>query len=43
VEIKGRKVVLEVTLAAHDVVTVRGEVVCVRMPEEMLGANQQGA
>jgi acyl-coenzyme A thioesterase PaaI-like protein len=35
-EIKGRKVVLSVTLAAKSEITARGEVVCVQMPEQML-------
>jgi acyl-coenzyme A thioesterase PaaI-like protein len=38
VEIKGRKVVLAVTLSAQGEVTARGEVVCVQMPEQMLDA-----
>ncbi len=32
-EVKGRKVTLEVTLAANGQLCARGEVVCVRMPE----------
>lgn len=36
-ELKNRKVVVEVTLYANEVACARGEVVCVRMPEEMLG------
>ncbi|MCB0551921.1 MAG: PaaI family thioesterase [Phaeodactylibacter sp.] len=36
-ELKDRKVVVEVTLYANGVACARGEVVCVRMPEEMLG------
>lgn len=34
VEVKGRKVVLEVTLSAHGELCARGEVVCVQMPEK---------
>ena len=34
-EIKGRKVVVETTVNAGDVVTARGEVVAVQMPESM--------
>ncbi len=34
-EVKGRKVVVEETLSANGVVTVRGQVVAVRVPEEM--------
>ena len=37
VEIKGRKVVLEVTLSARGQLSARGEVVCVRMPEQFGG------
>ncbi len=37
VEVKGRKVVLEVTLAAGGQICARGEVVCVRMPERFGG------
>ncbi|MCX7706794.1 MAG: PaaI family thioesterase [Anaerolineae bacterium] len=37
VEIKGRKVVLEVTLSANGELCARGEVVCVRMPESFGG------
>jgi len=36
-EAKERKVVVEITLSANGEVTARGEVVAVRMPEEMLG------
>jgi acyl-coenzyme A thioesterase PaaI-like protein len=32
-EIKGRKVVVEATVSAHGIVTARGEVVAVQMPE----------
>jgi acyl-CoA thioesterase FadM len=35
-EIKGRKVVVESTVSARDEITARGEVVAVRMPENML-------
>jgi len=35
-EIKGRKVVVESTLSAKGVITARGEVVAVRMPENMV-------
>ncbi len=35
-EIKGRKVVVAATLSAQGVVCVRGEVVAVQMPEQML-------
>ncbi|MBN2491519.1 MAG: PaaI family thioesterase [Planctomycetes bacterium] len=35
-EVKGRKVVVTATLAADGQVTARGEVVAVRMPEEMM-------
>lgn len=35
-EIKGRKVVVESTLSAEGVITARGEVVAVRMPENMV-------
>jgi len=35
-EIKGRKVVMEATLRAEGEVTVRGEVVAVRMPEHLV-------
>lgn len=34
-EIKGRKVVVETTVSAGDVVTARGEVVAVQMPDSM--------
>lgn len=37
VEVKGRKVVLSVTLSANDELCARGEVVCVRMPESFGG------
>lgn len=37
VEVKGRKVVLEVTLSANSELCARGEVVCVRMPESFGG------
>jgi acyl-CoA thioesterase FadM len=33
-ELRGRKVIVTVTLAARGEVCARGEVVCVRMPEE---------
>jgi acyl-CoA thioesterase FadM len=33
-EIKGRKVVVETTVSANGVVTARGEVVAVQMPED---------
>jgi len=36
-EAKERKVLVEITLSANGEVTARGEVVAVRMPEEMLG------
>jgi len=36
-QIKWRKVVLEVTLSAGGEITARGEVIVVRMPENMLG------
>jgi acyl-coenzyme A thioesterase PaaI-like protein len=36
-EIKGRKVVVGITMAAGGKVCARGEVVAVRMPEEMMG------
>ena len=32
-EIKGRKVVVETTVQAGDVITARGEVVAIQMPE----------
>jgi acyl-coenzyme A thioesterase PaaI-like protein len=35
-EIKGRKVVVESTLSAEGVITARGEVVAVQMPENMV-------
>ena len=35
-EIKGRKVIVEITLTANNEVCVRGEVVTVQMPENML-------
>ena len=37
-EIKGRKVVVEVTLLAAGVATVKGEVVAVQMPKTFLGS-----
>jgi acyl-coenzyme A thioesterase PaaI-like protein len=37
-EIKGRKVVVNSTIFANGVATVRGEVVAVQMPESFLGA-----
>jgi acyl-coenzyme A thioesterase PaaI-like protein len=33
-ELKGRKVIVVVTLAAQDELCARGEVICVRMPQE---------
>lgn len=33
-EIRGRKVIIESTVLADDVVTVRGEVIAVRMPDD---------
>lgn len=39
-EIKGRKVIVEEELSADGVVTARGEVVAVRIPDTMTG---QGA
>jgi len=36
-EIKGRKVISEISLSANGVVTVTGEVVAVQMPESMAG------
>ena len=33
-EFKGRKVIVAVTLSAHGEICARGEVICVRMPEE---------
>lgn len=39
-EMKGRKVVVAVTLSAHGEVCARGEVVAVQMPEQMLSGNQ---
>ncbi len=36
-EVKGRKVVVEVTVSADGVETARGRVVAVRVPESMLG------
>ena len=33
-ELRGRKVIVAVTLSAHGEICARGEVVCVRMPEE---------
>jgi acyl-CoA thioesterase FadM len=39
-EIKDRKVVLEETLSAEGVVTARGKVVAVRMPETMISATR---
>jgi len=35
VEIKGRKVVTEITLTANGIITARGKVVAVQMPEDM--------
>ena len=35
-EVKGRKVVVSITLAAEKVVVVRGEVVAVQIPDQML-------
>jgi hypothetical protein len=35
-EVKGRKVVVEEWLSASGIVTVRGEVVAVQVPEQML-------
>ncbi|HEY3312862.1 MAG TPA: PaaI family thioesterase [Anaerolineales bacterium] len=35
-EIKGRKVVVEATLYAHGIATVRGEVVAVQMPDNFI-------
>ncbi|MBT8396553.1 MAG: PaaI family thioesterase [Gemmatimonadetes bacterium] len=40
VEITDKKVVLEETLSADGVVTARGRVVAVRMPEAMIGATR---
>lgn len=37
-EVKGRKVVVEAELSAEGVVCAKGEVVCVEMPESMLGS-----
>ncbi len=36
-EIKGRKVVIDAELLANDVVTVRGEVIAVQIPDAMTG------
>lgn len=36
IEVKGRKVISEITVAANGEVTARGEVVAVQMPENML-------
>jgi acyl-coenzyme A thioesterase PaaI-like protein len=38
-EIKGRKVVVTVTLSAQGEVCARGEVVAIRMPQHLLGRN----
>ena len=38
-EIKGRKVVVALTLSAQGEVCARGEVVAIRMPEHLLGRN----
>ena len=35
-EVKGRKIVIEEWILANDVVTVRGEVVAVRVPEQLV-------
>ena len=35
-EIKGRKVISEITVSANGVVTARGRVVAVQMPEKMV-------
>ena len=35
-EIKGRKVVVETTVSAGDVITARGELVAIQMPESMM-------
>ena len=35
-EIKGRKVIVDITLSARGVLCVRGEVIAVQVPEEML-------
>ncbi len=37
-EVKGRKVVVDITVAARGEITARGEVVAVQMPESMLQA-----
>ena len=41
-EIKGRKVVVSATLSAGGVVCVRGEVIAVQVPEQMLPTNSEG-
>jgi acyl-CoA thioesterase FadM len=41
-ELKGRKVVIEEWLMANGVITVRGEVIAVQVPESMLEELTQG-
>ena len=35
-ELKGRKVVIEETISANGIMTVRGEVLAVQMPDQMI-------
>ena len=41
VELKGRKVISEITVSANGVITARGKVVAVQMPENMLKENKE--
>ena len=41
-EIKGRKVIVDITLAAQGAICVRGEVIAVQVPEEMLAGLVKG-
>jgi acyl-coenzyme A thioesterase PaaI-like protein len=36
IELKGRKVISEITVSANGVVTVKGKVIAVQMPEKMI-------
>ena len=41
VELKGRKVISEITVSANGIITARGKVVAVQMPENMLKENKE--